>query len=82
MSTGETLSATVQSLDRDDFRGGFVVWSGTSFSAPVLAAYVVRAMLDPLSAPAPEASLRLDKPGARAATDRALRAIQHLQPSA
>jgi hypothetical protein len=79
---GDTLSATVQSLDRDDFRGGFVVWSGTSFSAPVLAAYVVRAMLDPLSGPAPEASLRLDKAGARPATDRALRAIQHLQPSA
>jgi hypothetical protein len=48
----------------------------------VLAAYVVRAMLDPLSGPAPEASLRLDNTGARPATDRALRAIQHLQPSA
>jgi hypothetical protein len=26
-----------ESVDRDDFTGGFGVWSGTSFAAPVLA---------------------------------------------
>lgn len=33
-------------IDDDDFRGGFAVWSGTSFAAPVLAAEIAEAMLD------------------------------------
>lgn len=32
-------------IDDDDFHGGFAVWSGTSFAAPVLAAEIAEAML-------------------------------------
>jgi subtilisin family serine protease len=32
-------------IDDDDFTGGFAVWSGTSFAAPVLGAEVAGAML-------------------------------------
>jgi serine protease len=34
---------TRKSLNPDDFRGGFAAWSGSSFSAPGLAATVTRA---------------------------------------
>jgi subtilisin family serine protease len=37
--------ATHSTLDLDDFRAGFGVWSGTSFAAPVIAAKVAREML-------------------------------------
>ena len=33
-------------LDPDDFTGGFGVWSGTSFSAPILAAQLAQALVD------------------------------------
>ena len=33
-----------ESLDPDDFSSGFAVWSGTSFSAPLAASYLARAM--------------------------------------
>src|SRR6185437_13819804 len=35
-----------EALDPDDFRGGFAAWSGTSFAAPALSAWVLRALLD------------------------------------
>ncbi len=34
-----------ETLDVDDFRGGFGVWSGTSFAAPVVAARIADAMV-------------------------------------
>lgn len=37
---------TRESLDPDDLSGGWVAWSGTSFAAPALAAWVMRALLD------------------------------------
>jgi subtilisin family serine protease len=37
--------ATHSTLDLDDFRAGFGVWSGTSFAAPVVAATIAEAML-------------------------------------
>ncbi len=37
--------ATHSTLDLDDFRAGFGVWSGTSFAAPVIAAKIAREML-------------------------------------
>ena len=33
-------------IDRDDFSGGFGVWSGTSFAAPVLAGELAQALVD------------------------------------
>jgi hypothetical protein len=34
-----------ETLDPDDFRGGFAVWSGTSFATPLLAAVLADALL-------------------------------------
>jgi subtilisin family serine protease len=61
-------------LDPDDYSGGFAVWSGTSFSAPLVAAQVAGSLL----AGAADSGLRLDLPGQAAATDRALAALQNL----
>ncbi|PJI94935.1 S8 family peptidase [Luteimicrobium subarcticum] len=35
-----------ESVDPDDFRGGFALWSGTSFAAPVLAGELAVALLE------------------------------------
>jgi hypothetical protein len=67
-----------QSLDLDDFSSGFAAWSGTSFAAPMLAANVIRAMLEPLLRDKPDPALRLDVQGAQAAIDRVLRALRQL----
>ena len=32
-------------MDPDDYRGGFAVWSGTSFATPVLAAELAAALI-------------------------------------
>ena len=37
--------AARESLDLDDYRVGFATWSGTSFSAPLLAAQIAEALL-------------------------------------
>nr|WP_232523488.1 S8/S53 family peptidase [Nocardioides sp. MAH-18] len=37
-----------EAIDPDDFRGGFAVWTGTSFSAPVLAGDVAAALVGAL----------------------------------
>ena len=55
------------------------MWSGTSFSAPAMAAYLVRAMIGPLETPVHDASLRLDVPGAKAAIRRAEAAVRQLR---
>jgi hypothetical protein len=68
-----------ESFDTDDYRSGFAAWSGTSFAAPMMAADVVRAMLAPLEEASPDPALRLDVPGAQAASQRVLRALHQLQ---
>jgi hypothetical protein len=70
------VPAEREALDPDDYSGGFAIWSGTSFSAPLVAAQIARSLL--AGAADPAAELRLDKPGAQAATDRALAALQDL----
>ncbi|MBI2242717.1 MAG: S8 family serine peptidase, partial [Nocardioides sp.] len=40
-----------ESIDPDDFRGGFGVWSGTSFAAPLMAGVVAAALRAPLDDP-------------------------------
>lgn len=68
-----------ESFDTDDYRSGFAAWSGTSFAAPMMAADVVRAMLASLECASPDPALRLDAPGAQAASQRVLRALRQLQ---
>ena len=58
-----------ESLDPDNYSDGFAAWSGTSFSAPLLAAQIARALLEGAAA------RPLNLAGAQAATDRAMAAL-------
>ena len=62
---------TREGLDPDDFRSGFVSWSGTSFAAPALCAWLGQAML----AAAADNGLKLSGPTAADAMARAIQAI-------
>jgi Subtilase family len=64
-----------EALDPDDYSGGFAVWSGTSFSAPYLAALVAGAML---AGAEHDASLKLGNAGPGAAADRVVAALAGL----
>jgi Subtilase family len=64
-----------ESLDPDDYSGGFAVWSGTSFSAPGLAALIAGSLLDGAAG----GGLRLDQPGVQAARERAAAAVANLR---
>jgi hypothetical protein len=46
MPPGVLLPSSRESLDPDDYSGAFAVWSGTSFSAPLLAAQITRALME------------------------------------
>jgi hypothetical protein len=72
----EDLPPGREALDPDDFTDGWAIWSGTSFSAPYLAALVTLALLHG----AVDASgLRLDVLGEQAAADRAKAAVTRLR---
>ncbi len=71
-----SLPGEREALDPDDYSGGFAVWSGTSFSAPLLAAHIARSLLEKAADPA--LGLRLDVPGKLAATKRAAAALKNL----
>jgi subtilisin family serine protease len=73
---GASLRGEREALDPDDYSDGFAVWSGTSFSAPLVAAHVIRSLLDGAASAVP--GLRLDGPGQSAATNRAVAALQNL----
>jgi len=64
-----------ESLDPDDYHGGFAGWSGTSFSAPLLAAHIARKLLKDKET---DPELWLDDPGDEAAKRRALAALTSL----
>ena len=64
-----------EALDPDDYSGGFAVWSGTSFSAPYLAALVAGALL---AGAEHDASLKLGNAGPGAAAARVVAALAEL----
>jgi subtilisin family serine protease len=55
-------------IDPDDFKGGFGVWSGTSFSAPLLAGEIAQRLFDGSCGP-------IDPPDRASAVNRAWQAI-------
>jgi subtilisin family serine protease len=70
---GHARAAHRESLDPDDYSRGWGAWSGTSFSAPLLAAHFVRALL---AGPAnPASGLVLEPCDAQTTTSRALAAL-------
>ena len=62
------------SLDPDDYRSGWAAWSGTSFSAPLVAAHIAKELLSE------ELKLKLDDKGEDRASERAIeRAVTALK---
>jgi subtilisin family serine protease len=61
-----------EALDPDDYSSGFALWSGTSFSAPYLAALVAGSLLEGAK------SLPLNVTGKQAAAQRAVAALERL----
>jgi Subtilase family len=76
MPTGPTPPGTPlpgrAALKPDDFTDGWAIWSGTSFSAPYIAALVIRWLQKDA-----EDGMRLDQPGRNG---RAVAAVDHLRP--
>jgi subtilisin family serine protease len=76
-SGGQPYSSTVaydrlrECIDPDDFRSGFAVWSGTSFSAPLLAGELATALL-------PDLPSEHSEPNASAAVERAWNVVAAL----
>jgi hypothetical protein len=71
----QPLSGEREALDPDDYKSGFALWTGTSFSAPLMVAHVAAALLKGAES---SGALRLDRPGAAEATKRALAALTGL----
>jgi hypothetical protein len=74
LPAGETPRwRTREALDPDDFSSGFAAWTGTSFAAPALAAWIIRALLD---GAADDPALTLSDPAPAAAVTRARHALR------
>ncbi len=76
LSSGYEPPNRRRTLDPDNFRSGFAVWSGTSFAAPLVAA---RAAAGLLAGAAEEASLRLDLVDREATIGRIHKALQRMR---
>jgi len=74
MPPGVSLPGFRAALDPDDYSCGFGIWSGTSFSAPLLAARIARS----LQQGAAQSGLRLDPSDAAATANRALAALKDM----
>ena len=74
MPPGISLPASRESLDPDDYSGAFAVWSGTSFSAPLLAARITRALMEG----ARHNGLKLTPCGPQDTLNRALSALKSM----
>lgn len=74
-SPAVSLPSGRAALDPDDFRSGFAIWAGTSFSTPVVAAQVAKELV---AGAAVDRQLRLDGRGAETAVNRVMRALKHL----
>jgi Subtilase family len=73
---GVSLPGHREAIDPDDYSCGWGVWSGTSFSAPLLAAQIIRSLME---GPADPASGLVLKPcGQLATTERALTALKNM----
>lgn len=73
---GLDLPAGREAFDADDYkRNGYAVWSGTSFSAPLVAAQLARELL---AGAAGANGLKLDQGGPDAAVDRTMQALKNL----
>lgn len=73
LPSGHARAAHRESLDPDDYSRGWGAWSGTSFSAPLLAAHFAQALL---TGPAdPASGLVLEPCDAQTTTSRALAAL-------
>jgi Subtilase family len=63
----EDLPPGREALDPNDYSDGFAIWSGTSFSAPYMAALITERLLEG----AEQSAQKLDLPGKAEAEDRA-----------